>query len=173
MMKTLKTLLLATVLMVCANAAKAQLKIAYIYADSLVIMMPEAKKADSAVQSESAKWEKVLSKTEESAKASYDTLMSMTERKVPTSDPFYQMELSNYELQSKKLNDLQQNAQNNIALKRQQVYEPIINKIKQTIADVAKEKGYTYVFDASSGGLLYSPPSDNLMNDVKKKLGLK
>jgi outer membrane protein len=173
MMKTLKTLLLATVLMVIGNAANAQLKIAYIYADSLVIMMPEAKKADSAVQVEGAKWEAYLAKAEEKVKEAYDTVMRMVDAKVSTNDPFYQMEVSNYEAQSKKYQEDQQRAQNSIALKRQTVYEPIINKIKETITIVAKEKGYTYVLDASSGGILYSPPSDNLMNDVKKKLGLK
>jgi outer membrane protein len=173
MMKTLKTLLLATVLMVIGNAANAQLKIAYIYADSLVIMMPEAKKADSAVQVEAAKWEAYLAKAEEKVKEAYDTVMRMVDARVSTNDAFYQMEVSNYEAQSKKYQEDQQRAQNSIALKRQTVYEPIINKIKETITAVAKEKGYTYVLDASSGGILYSPPSDNLMNDVKKKLGLK
>ena len=44
---------------------------------------------------------------------------------------------------------------------------------KKAIAEVAKERGYSYVIDASLGGLLYMPPADNLLNDVKKKLGIK
>jgi hypothetical protein len=43
-----------------------------------------------------------------------------------------------------------------------------------TIKAVADEKGYTYVFNSSIGSmLLYSPPSDDLSDLVKTKLGVK
>ena len=42
------------------------------------------------------------------------------------------------------INKLQQTAQNDVAKKTQEVYEPIIEKAKKAIAEVAKDKGYTY-----------------------------
>ena len=38
---------------------------------------------------------------------------------------------------------------------------------------VGKENGYTYIFDAGVGAVLYSQDSDDIMPLVKKKLGLK
>ena len=46
-------------------------------------------------------------------------------------------------------------------------------KAKNAIQKVAKEKGYSYVFDTSVGALLYWPEdSDDLLPLVKKELGL-
>jgi outer membrane protein len=48
--------------------------------------------------------------------------------------------------------------------------EPVVNKIKKAIEEVAKEKGYTYVINDQV--LLVSPPADDITNLVRKKLGL-
>ncbi|MHB1277245.1 MAG: OmpH/Skp family outer membrane protein [Bacteroidia bacterium] len=50
------------------------------------------------------------------------------------------------------------------------IMEPVISKIKKAIEEVAKEKGYTYVINDQV--LLVSPPSDDITNSVRKKLGL-
>jgi outer membrane protein len=44
-------------------------------------------------------------------------------------------------------------------------------KAQETIQQVAKENGYTYVF--LKDALLVSPPAEDLLPLVKKKLGLK
>ena len=41
------------------------------------------------------------------------------------------------------------------------------------VVALAKEKGYTYVIDTSQTDLIVSPPADDLMSDVKAKLGVK
>jgi outer membrane protein len=38
---------------------------------------------------------------------------------------------------------------------------------------VAKENGYTYVFNSAEGLILVAPPSDDILPLVKKKLGIK
>jgi len=49
---------------------------------------------------------------------------------------------------------------------------PIIEKARKAIDAVATEKGYTYIFDNSSGVLLFAKDSENIAADVKAKLGL-
>jgi outer membrane protein len=57
--------------------------------------------------------------------------------------------------------------------KEQELLKPIIEKAKKAISDVAKESGYAYVLDSSPGSpLLVKPEGDNIMNLVKKKLGI-
>ena len=48
---------------------------------------------------------------------------------------------------------------------------PIIDRAKEAIRDVAKENGYTYIFDSAVGVTLYEG-GDDVLPLVKKKLGL-
>lgn len=71
-----------------------------------------------------------------------------------------------------RIQEFQESAQQDIMNKENQLLKPIIDSARKAIQDVAVENGYTYVFDTSSGALLYSAPSDDLMNQVKTKLGI-
>ncbi len=83
------------------------------------------------------------------------------------------------EIKVKELTDLQMRiqefqlkAQENLQMKQAELMQPILDKIRNAIEQVAKEKGVDYVFDASSGVLLVMPPGDDLTPYVKQKLGL-
>jgi len=71
-----------------------------------------------------------------------------------------------------RIQDFQESAQQEIANKESQLLGPIIQAARNAIQEVAKENGYTYVFDTSTGILLYSEPTDDLMDKVKAKLGI-
>ena len=72
-----------------------------------------------------------------------------------------------------RIQTYQQSAQQRLQDKEKELLQPIIDRAKQAISDVAKENGYTYVFDTSAGALLYQQDSDDILPLVKKKLGLK
>lgn len=72
----------------------------------------------------------------------------------------------------KRIQDFQESADEKIGKKRQALYQPLIEKINKAIADVAKEGGYTYIFDSSAGSILHADDSENIINVLKKKLGL-
>jgi outer membrane protein len=57
-----------------------------------------------------------------------------------------------------------------IGEKQQTLLGPIQKKAIENIRSVAKESGYAYVFEA--GTLLVSPPSDDILPLVKKKMGI-
>ena len=56
--------------------------------------------------------------------------------------------------------------------KQNELLEPMVNKAKKAVEDVAKELGYKNVIDSSVGVLLYSDPADDIMAQVKKKMGI-
>jgi outer membrane protein len=56
--------------------------------------------------------------------------------------------------------------------KEADLLKPIIEKAKTAIAQVAKESGYSYIFDSSIAAFLYKPETDNVIASVKKKLGI-
>jgi outer membrane protein len=57
--------------------------------------------------------------------------------------------------------------------KESELTAPIIERARKAVQDVAKENGYTYVFNSSEGLLLYAEPSDDISELVKTKLGVK
>lgn len=72
----------------------------------------------------------------------------------------------------KRIQEFQESAEEKVAKKRQTLYQPMFDKINKAIADVAKENGYTYIFDSSAGNILHADESENIINVLKKKLGL-
>lgn len=49
---------------------------------------------------------------------------------------------------------------------------PIIEKARGAVEKVAKENGYTYIFNSTEGLLLYAEPADDIMDMVKAELGI-
>ena len=73
----------------------------------------------------------------------------------------------------KRISDFQQSAEDKIGAQKQKLYEPIMKKVNDAIQTVAKANGYTYIFDASSGALLFAAESDDVLPLLKKQLNLK
>jgi len=71
-----------------------------------------------------------------------------------------------------RIQTFQQNAQKSLQTKEQEMLEPILAKARKAIEDVATEGNYTYIFDKSIGSILYAKESENVIDLVKKKLGL-
>ena len=63
-----------------------------------------------------------------------------------------------------------ENAQKQLQERETELTKPIVDRAKKAIEDVAREGGYTYIFDGAT--LLYSQDSEDIMPQVKKKLGL-
>ncbi|MGE5382162.1 MAG: OmpH family outer membrane protein [Omnitrophica WOR_2 bacterium] len=73
----------------------------------------------------------------------------------------------------RRIQDFQQNAQEELQNKENELTAPIIEKARNAVKDVAKENGYTFIFNSTEGLLLYSEQADDIMALVKKKLNLK
>ena len=66
---------------------------------------------------------------------------------------------------------LEQEVQNKILAKREELMGPILEKVDVAIKAVGKEGGYTFIFDSSlQGSLLYAPDGDDVINLVMQKL---
>ena len=71
-----------------------------------------------------------------------------------------------------RISQFQENAQQELTAKEQEVLEPLYKRAQEAVDAVAQEKGYSYVIDSSSGMLLFKKDSDDIMAAVKAKLGL-
>jgi outer membrane protein len=71
-----------------------------------------------------------------------------------------------------RIDAFQQKAQTDLQAKQQELLQPIIDKAKGAVKDVAKENKYTLILNGIEDVVLYSEPVDDIMPLVKKKLGL-
>jgi outer membrane protein len=71
-----------------------------------------------------------------------------------------------------RLLEFNQSAQQDLANYENQLLQPIIEKARKAIDDVAKENGYTYILNTTQGMVLYAAPSEDILPQVKAKLGI-
>lgn len=167
----MKKLILIAVLAIGTWKAEAQLKIGYISSSALVESMPEAKKAQSEVEAIAKTYREQLEKMQKELETKYKAYEA--EVKKGMSDAL--RDVKEKELQSLQNNIMttQQSAEEKVANKREELLAPITLKADKAMKEVAKEKGYTYVFDSDNSGLVYAPDGDNILSLVRAKLGIK
>lgn len=71
-----------------------------------------------------------------------------------------------------RIDAFQTKAQTDLQEKQQELLNPIIEKAKSAVREIAKENKYTYVLNSIEEVVLYADPADDIMPLVKKKLGI-
>jgi len=147
----------------------AQTKLGHINAAILVQLMPETKDADKSLQDFQGTLQaqlKVLSDEYQKKVADYD------KNQATFSDAQKQAKVKDITDLESRIQKFQQDAQGQLGDKRDQLMQPIFDKARTAIQDVAKENQFKYVFDTSKGDLLVFPDSDDILPLVKKKLNI-
>jgi outer membrane protein len=71
------------------------------------------------------------------------------------------------------IKEFEESANENLVSKREDLMNPILEKAENAIKEVAKDGNYAYILDSTKGGaVLYSAESSDVMDLVKKKLGI-
>jgi outer membrane protein len=162
--------LTAVFILLSITGVQAQLKLGHINSTELLSFMPETKNADSTLQKFGSSLENQL----KTMSAEYDGKVSDFKSKESSlSEPIREAKIKEITDLETRIQDFQQSAQSSIQKKKEELYSPIIKKAEDAIHAVAKDKGYTYVFDSSVGVLLWAEDSEDMMTVVKQKLGLK
>lgn len=169
-MKKIVTIVVVVMgLVLAGNTTKAQGKIGYISLQELIPAMPEYKKADTALND----YQNALAQNFEDMKKEFQEKDSLLNSKDTLKYTKAQHELKKREISEMyvKLQGWQQQAQQLYQQKQQELIQPIQKKALDAVQTVAKENGYGYVLTKEA--LLSSPPADDLLPLVKKKLGVK
>jgi outer membrane protein len=171
MRKSFKVLLPAIGLLLLNISAIAQQKIGHVNSVELLAAMPEKKTADTTLQKFKKSLDDQLKTMQGELQSKYQSYLA---KKDSLAEPVRALKEQELQDLNQRIQDFQQTAQDSYEKKLQELYQPISKKAKDAVIAVGKEKGYSYVLDASEGGLvIYSSDSDNLMPAVKAKLGLK
>jgi outer membrane protein len=72
----------------------------------------------------------------------------------------------------KRIGDFEQKAQSDLQSYAQELMKPLNDKYLKGVKEVAKENGYTYIFDIAAGGVVYFPETGSDVTPlVKTKIG--
>lgn len=166
-MKRLFTTLAAALLMIGVQQISVAQKIAHVQLDSLIQLMPETKQAMDIAQA----YLKDLEKQVASMKAEFDAkYQDYLTNEASYSELVKKTKQEELQTLNQRIQDFQQQAQQDYQKKYMELSKPIQDKAKKAIDLVAKEGGYKYILDTSTGLVLYSEASDDILMIVKKKL---
>lgn len=151
-----------------ANTVQAQ-KFGYVNSAAILSELPKVKQADANLEA----LQKQLQKKGQQMVEAFQTKYMDLQKKAEAGElsPKQQEEASKtLEEEQKKIAEFEQSMQQQILAKREELLRPILDEVNKAIEEVAKEKGYQFIFDADV--LLYKDPSQDVSAQVKAKLGM-
>lgn len=144
-------------------------KIAHVNLDSLITLLPESKTAQQGVQDYAKLLEQQVTAMQTELQTKYAEFQEKSKDMPELVRVSKEKELNDL---NQRIQDFQQQAQADYQRKSAELSRPVYEKAKKAIDQVAKENGYKYVLDTSTGIVLFSEPTDDIISLVVKKLGI-
>ncbi len=151
------------------SQAQNPIKVGHIEFNTLIAAMPGVDSVKIKLQ----KYQGTLSNTLDAMRSEFETkYQEYQQGSAGMSDLIKQTKEKELQDLQGRIDAFNQKAQTDLQAKQQELLQPIIDKAKAAVKDVAKENKYTYVINGIEDVVLYSEASDDIMPLVKKKLGL-
>lgn len=168
MKKFFTVVLFASGLMMVAAQGNAQNKLGYISSQELVSVMPETRKADSALtEFRNA----LIQNATEKQNAFYAAMDKFYKDSATLTDAVKAVKKGDLNKMSVELGGEEERIQQQLQQKRDELITPINKKAYDAIQAVAKENGFSYVFEKEA--ILVAPPAEDILPLVAKKLNIK
>jgi len=168
----LSVITFSLLLLVGASASAQTLKFGHIDFQGLISTMPErevAQKAMAKMQTDLESQLAVMQKEYQTKGQEYVTLVKQPN----VTDAIRQAKEADIQSLQERITTFQQQAQDNLQKEETKQFQPVVEKARKAIGEVAKEQGMLYVFEVNSVLYYNSAQSTDMMPLVKAKLGLK
>lgn len=142
-------------------------KLAHINRQKILESMPERQRAKKEMQQFQKDLQSKIKKMNQEYRKKRTEFQEKQQSMTQTEMKMKREELSSLQ---QRITKAQRSAQQDLQKQRQELLQPIIDKVDKAVKKVAEEKGFTYVFDESSGGIIYKGGGMNITEAVKKKL---
>lgn len=169
-MKKLSYLLLFVTFYLYGASNVAAQKFGYINSAQILSEHPDVKVADSELEALQKQYSERIQTKYKGLESKIKELQTKYEAGDLTPKA-QQEQMQKLREQDAQLQQEEQQLQQDLLKKREQLYQPILDSINEAIQSLAKEGGYTYIFDASQGSILYADETQDLGNKLKSKLG--
>lgn len=172
-MKNTVKLFVLTALMFSAMSVSAQqkpVKLGHIEMGKVIQAMPEYTTAEKNLQQK----QDDIMKENESLNAQYQTLATEFQAKQATySEAVRATKMKEIQDLGNRIQSFREIAGEQFDQDKNKMLVPIMEKATKAVQDVAKEHGFTYIFDMGAGVILYaSESSEDILPLVKTKLGI-
>lgn len=143
--------------------AKTSLRVAYVDMQAAILQTEEGKPAKTKIEKEAETKKKELVAQEAELKKLDEEFES---QKGVLSEDVKATKMKDFQAKLASLRGAQMNFQQEVRQKEMQETQKIFQNISGIIDDVAKKKGYDFVFERSAGALLYAAKIDDLTGEV-------
>ena len=165
----MKRITLAMAVLAMAVTLNAQ-KFGHITAEALLQDMPEYDSAQNKIEELRNTYDLELERIQVEINKKIE---DYNQNEATMSELIKQAKASEIQEMNARLQNFAQTAQQDIQQQSMTMIQPVIEKARKAINDVAKEQGLLYVFDMSQGNPVYaSEESMDLLPLVRAKLGL-
>lgn len=144
-------------------------KFGHINSQQLLLESSEVKAADTQIETFQNQMLEKGKQMVAGFEADYQTYMQEANSK--TLSPV-QMQAKEAALQEKQqaIQKYEVEMQQKVGMKREELLQPIIEKINTAIEAVGKEGGYTMIFDTASGAVLHALDTEDVIDKVRARL---
>lgn len=146
-------------------------KFGYLNSQLLLSELPEVKMADANLQALQTQMEKKGQQMVQDLEAKYRELQKK-EQSGEISPKALEEEARKLKEQEAEIGKYEQDMQKQLLTKRQEMLQPVLDRVNNAIKDVANENQFSYIFDSSAGILLYAQETFDVTALVKTKLGI-
>lgn len=167
-MKKLFTAMTLALCLLVAGKAEAQNKIGYISSQELVNIMPETAKADTILNDLR---NALVQNAQEKQTAFYAAIEKFNKDSATLTEAQKAVKRNDLTKMGQDLGGEEERIQQALQKRQQELIQPINKKAYDAVQAVAKENGYTYVFEKEA--LLVAPPGEDILQLVAKKLNIK
>lgn len=170
-MKTFVKIFLVTGLILLASSTYAQTpKFGHINVQELISLMPERDSAEVRLRA----YGKDLSEQIEQLQVEYNNkVQNYLQKKDTFTQAIREMREKEINELEQRIQEFQQTAQQEFQRMQGELMRPIIEKADAAIKKIGKANGFLYVFDVSTGGVVYfSEASTDIMPLAKKELNI-
>ncbi len=162
-------------LLFCSIAiTAAQVKIGYINVEQVLFLMPEYKEVESQLFTFEQKLSEQLKIKQQYLQTKLEEYQQLRSEGKLSVEQDQQMQQELLKLQ-KEIQDFAQQAEMRLLEKRQELMQPLIDKLQKAIDELAEELGYDYILNTSISGtsvVIRGPEEHNLTIPLLKKLNI-
>lgn len=157
-------------LLAAAPAAMAQtVKLGHIDRQKLMLTLPERKDAETKMQAFAKTLDDRLKAMGAEYEAKVTDAQARADKMTQTEKEIAVREIGELE---ERIQAAQQKAQEDLAKQEEELLKPMVDRTNAAIADVAAANNFTYIFDVSTGMVLFYDKGEDILPLVKAKLGI-
>jgi outer membrane protein len=165
-----KILFVALISIVSFQVIEAQL-IGHLDSQALLSEMPEVRGAESNLEAFQAQLQKKGQKMIEDFQKKYQEL-ARKEQAGEIAPKALEEETRKLREEEEKIQAYEQEMQKKIMERRDELLQPILDRVNTAIEEISKEMGFDYIIDLSSGTLLYADEQYDITDKVRAKLDI-